>query len=174
MRKMDFVDNPRLKRRIENVLEDVLELSGLHYAQKKSNVKSCLRKTMIIYIASVIEALLLWKLNKEVKAGRVNLDDEMKYLKPQKINETGRLTMFIVKGKKEKRKPTDFNFSRLIDVCAKHGIIKDERVILMLHEVRKTRNEQHIGGIKAIRKKYGLFELTYAFAALEETIKAVQ
>ena len=56
MREIDFIDDDSLRGRVENVLGDVSALGGLLKDQNKSDIKSCLRKTMIIYIASIIEA----------------------------------------------------------------------------------------------------------------------
>ena len=66
MDRINFIDDLLLRDRIENVLDDILNLEGLIDEQEKSDMQSCLRKTVIIYTASVIEALLAWKLKKEI------------------------------------------------------------------------------------------------------------
>ena len=79
MKNFDFVDDSLLRGRIEGVRSDIIALGGLLKDQNKSDVKSCLRKTMIIYAASIMEALLLWKLKKEITSDKVTLSNEWKY-----------------------------------------------------------------------------------------------
>ena len=174
MKDISFIDDLSLRKRITDVITDVFDLGTMIEKQDKEKTKSCLRKTMIIYTVSVIEALLVWKLRKEISAEKISLSDEMKYSKPQKINEAGNLNLFVVKGKKETRKITDLNLNRVIDICSSREIITDEDIIDKLHEVRKMRNELHIGGLKAARKVYSQDNLKFVFDVLEDTIIAIQ
>ena len=174
MDRINFVDDFLLRDRIENVLDDILNLEGLIGEQEKPDMQSCLRKTIIIYIASIIEALLVWKLKKKIKTEEISPNEEARYLKPQKIIEAGNLDLFIVKREKEVKKLTELDFNRMIDVCASRNVIQDEVLIKKLHKVRKMRNELHIGGVRMIRKRYTADNLNYVFTVLEETIKKVR
>ena len=48
MKNFDFVNDPLLRGRIERVWDDIAALGGLLGEQNKPEVKSCLRKTMLV------------------------------------------------------------------------------------------------------------------------------
>ncbi len=174
MKNFDFVDDPPLRERVEGVRNDVATLGVLLREQNKPEVKSCLRKTMIIYIASIIEALLLWKLKKEIASDKVVLSSEWKYLDLKKFYKTDEFELIAGKRKQEVKKIDDLDFNRAIDVCEKHRAVKSTRLIKDLHKVRKLRNELHIGGIAAIRKTYTRNDLTFVFDTLEKTMLSMK
>ena len=65
MKKVEFsfIKDVVLRKNIESVYNDILDLlSMIVYA--KPETQGCFRKTIVIYTASVIEALLLWKIEK--------------------------------------------------------------------------------------------------------------
>ena len=170
MRNFNFVDDSLLRGRIEGVQDDIAALGGLLREQNKPEVKSCLRKTIIIYTASIIEALLLWKLKKETASDKVVLSSEWKYLDLKKFYATDEFELIAGKRKQEVKKIDDLDFNRTIDVCEKYRTVKSAKLIKDLHKVRKLRNELHIGGIAAIRKTYTRNDLTFVFDTLEKTM----
>ena len=170
MKNFDFVDDLLLRERIEGVRNDIATLGGLLRKQNKAEVKSCLRKTMIIYIASIIEALLLWKLKKETTSDKVVLSSEWKYLDLKKFYATDEFELIAGKRKQEVKKISDLDFNRTIDVCEKYRAVKSANLIKDLHKVRKLRNELHIGGIAAIRKTYTQNDLKFVFDTLGKTV----
>ena len=174
MRDFDFIGDPLLRERIKGVRSDLTALGGLLKNESKSDVKSCLRKTMIIYVASIIEALLLWKLKKEIISDRVTLSNEWKYLDLKKFYETDEFELIAGKRKQETRKISELDFNRMIDVCEKYRAVKGEKLIKDLHKVRKLRNELHIGGIATIRKIYTQNDLKFVFDALEKTMLSLR
>ena len=173
MRDASFVDNIPLREKIVDVLRDILDLSGMIEEQDKERTKSCLRKTMIIYLTSVIEALLLWKIQKEIDSEKITLSDKIKYYDPQQVHRADGFDLFVVKGKQETKKLTELDFNRMIGICGKHNCMRNKKLIDNLHKVRKTRNELHIGGLKAIRKIYNRNDVNSIFDVLEQTIKTI-
>ena len=169
MRNFNFVDDPPLRKRVEGVRNDIVALGGLLRKQNKSEVKSCLRKTIIIYTASIIEALLLWKLKKEIESDKVVLSSEWKYLDLKKFYATDEFELIAGKRKQEVKKIDDLDFNRMIDVCEKYEAIKSAKLTKDLHKVRKLRNELHIGGIATIRKTYTQNDLKFVLDTLEKT-----
>ena len=174
MKDVSFIDDPLLRKRVVSVLVDVFDLGAMIEKQGKSRTKSCLRKTMIIYIVSIIEALLIWKLKKKIGKNEVVLSDEMKYFDSRKVYEIGEFDLFVVKGKRETKQLKELDLNRMIGVCGNREIIKNKKLIDRLHKVRKMRNELHIGGLGTARKIYTKGDLSFVFDVLEETVKAVQ
>ena len=178
MKKLDFifVDNVVLRKNIEGVYTDTIELGIILGYQKRAEVESVLRKTIIIYTASIIEALLLWKLKKEIGGGKVELKNEYTYKKVVSIPvRTEKDTELLVVEKVcEKREIDKMDFVRRIDVCEKYAIIKGKELLKKLHTVRNIRNEIHIGGLAVAEKKYSLKEVRFVFDTLEQVIKSIK
>ena len=60
-----FIDNPVLRENIEGVSVDIFALKMIASLTDRET-RNCIRKTVIIYTASIIEAITLWKIQKEV------------------------------------------------------------------------------------------------------------
>ena len=174
MKDINFIDNKILRERITSVITDIFDLGTMIEKQDKERTRSCLRKTIIIYTVSIIEALLLWKLKKEIDAKEVLLSSEMKYSKPQKIHEAGTLNLFVVKGKKETKKISELDLNSIIGIYSSRNLSTNKKLIDKLHTARKMRNELHIGGLKTVRKIYTQNNLKFIFSVLEEVVIAVQ
>ena len=175
MKKVEFsfIGEVVLRKNVENVHNDVIELLPM-IAYTKLGIGHCLRKTIIIYTASIIEALLLWKIEKELGAGKVVLSNEIKYFDPKKVYEAGDFDLFVVKGRAEMRKPNDLDFNRLIGVCDNRKVLKSRKLIDALHKVRKLRNKLHIGGLRTVTKTYPQKEVEFVLEVLEKTIQSVR
>ena len=152
---------------------DISDLGMLLEIQDKKRIKSCLRKTIIIYTASIIEALLVWKLKKGVASDKVTLSNEWKYLDLKKFYETDAFELIAGKRKQEVKKINDLDFNRLIDVCEKYRTVRSKKLIDDLHKVRKMRNELHIGGITTTRKIYTQNDVEFVLDILEKTILSI-
>ena len=177
MKTIDFIDSSLLKENIKSIQNDILGLGILSaILPEEDTTNDCIRKTITIYTVSIIEALLLWKLNKEINAGNIALRNEWELrdigvsipLKSKDGNE-----IVIAEKIKEVRKIEKINFKGRIDLCERHKIIKEE-LIEKLHEARTMRNKLHIDGSKKVRKKYLQKDVDFISAVREETIKAVR
>ena len=173
MKEFDFVDDLPLRENMEGVLFDVFALRTLLENQEEPRVRSCLRKTIIIYLASIIEKLLLWKLKKEVVSEKVVLSDEWKYVDIRSICIHNDFEVISGKRKRGVEKVDRLDFNRILQVCSSRGVINDEDFIADLHKVRELRNEVHIGGLEAVRKSYTKRNLHFVFDMLEKTMRAV-
>ena len=175
MDKFDFIDIPLLRRNIENVQDDISALGTLLSSPEKETTKECIRKTIVIYTASIIEAILLWKLRKELGNGKVVLKDAFIYKEIDSVSlqvASGN-DVVIAEKVKEVRDLGKMDFVRRIDVCEKYGIIKNKKLIKKLHKTRDLRNKVHIDEVKKVKKNHSQKELDFIFAALEETIQAI-
>lgn len=177
MKTIDFIDSNLLKENIKSIRDDALGLATLSATLPEGDaIKDCIRKTIIIYTTSIIEALLLWKLNKEIDAGNIALRNEWKL---KDIGASIPLTskdgndIVIAEKIKEVRKIEKINFKGRIDLCERHKIIKEE-LIEKLHEARNMRNKLHIDGSEKVRKAYSQKDVGFILAVQEETRKAVR
>ena len=177
MSTLDFIDSHLLRENIKSIQDDAVGLATLSATlPEEDTTGDCIRKTMIIYTVSIIEALLLWKLNKETRAGNIALRNEWKL---KDIGASIPLTskegndIVIAEKIKEVRKIEKINFKGRIDLCERHKIIKKE-LIEKLHEARTMRNKLHIDGSEKVRKKYSQKDVDFIFAIQEETRKAVR
>ena len=175
MYKFDFIDSPLLRKNVESIQGDVLRLGVLLDSLQEYAVENCIRKTIVVYTASIIEALLLWKLNREISAGRAEIRDRLRLkdigcfvpLKSEDGNDIA-----IAEKIREVRTIEEVDFKRRIDLSERHGIIEGE-LIKKLHEVRNVRNKLHIDGLEEVKKSYEQEDIDFVFTVLEETIKAV-
>ena len=184
MSRFDFIDKPLLRGNIESVHSDVLRLGTLLDSLQENAIENCVRKTIVIYTASIIEAisqrnirfaLLLWKLNKEIAAGNLEIWDEWQLkdigctvpLKSDPGND-----IVIAEKIREERMIEGVDFKRRIDLSDRHGVIAGE-LVEKLHEVRSARNKLHIDGLEEVRKNYDQGDVDFVFAVLREVAEAV-
>ena len=177
MKTIDFIDSNLLKENIKSVRDDTLGLAALlAILPEEDTINDCIRKTMIIYTTSIIEALLLWKLNKEINAGNIALRDEWELKDigasiPLKSKDGNAIV--IAEKIRKVRTIEKINFKGRIDLCERHKIIRED-LIEKLHEARNMRNKLHIDGSEKVRKKYSQKDVDFIFAVQEETRKAVR
>ena len=168
MSNFPFISNSVLRVNLDRAFDHILDLltlleSDLYKEKDKKILASSLRKTIVIHTASIIEALLLWKLKKKVKDDMVELSDEWKYIDIKIIHRLNELEYIIVgKRKKETRQFNQLDFVRIIDLCKKHKIINNN-LAKDSHHVRKLRNRLHISGLTAMEKDYTKSDLNFVF-----------
>jgi hypothetical protein len=154
---------------LDHINELVTVSESKNYRDKPVQVSS-FRKTIIIHTASVIEALLLWKLKLVCNARRIELTDDWKYFEIK--------TIYMINESKEavaglrKREQKDVNrldFLRITDLCRKYKIIKSKKLREDIDKVRKLRNRMHIGGLSEIEKEYQKSDLEFCFDVVRKT-----
>lgn len=77
MSDFPFVDNDALRANLDNTIQHIAELVAIADSYDRI-LSSSFRKTVIISTASIIEALLQWKLKKKIKAEKIELSKEWK------------------------------------------------------------------------------------------------
>lgn len=172
MSHFPFIDNDALKNNLDTTFQHIVELVAIADEYDKT-LSSSFRKTIIIYTASIIEALLLWKLKKKIKSTKVELSDEWKYYNIKILHRIDALEEIIGGSrKKEKRDISKLDFVRVIDLCVKHGIIT-EQFSKKVHKVRELRNRLHIGGLAEIEKEYTKKDLNFVFVVAKKVKNTV-
>lgn len=175
MSSFNFVDNDVLRSNLDLALDHINELvtvsESKNYRNKPVQISS-FRKTIIIHIAAIIEAILLWKLKKVSVSEKIELADEWRYRDIKILYEINQSEQ-IISGKrvKETHRIDRLDFLQLTRLCFKHQIIKTEQLAKDIDKVRKYRNRQHLGGLSAIERKYSKSDLEFCFNVVERVIK---
>ena len=167
-----FIRDAVLQKNIESVYGDTLRLMAM-IMYTESQVEHCLRKTIIIYTASVIEALLLWKIREHLGTGKVVLHNEWRYRDPRRIHITDDYEIIWAKRNREEKDIEKLDFSRMITLCKNKKILK-ENVLKKLDEVRKMRNKIHIGGLKMVTRAYPKKDVEFTTEVLENILQTIR
>ena len=132
-----------------------------------------MRKTVVIYTASVAEALLLWKIEKEIGSGEVTLLDEWRQYEIKILHRDKNFELISAKRSNEKKDINKLDFNRMITVCKQKKLLR-EPLLKDLDKVRKMRNKLHIGGVEEITKKYTQEDVEFVLNTLEKTMRIIQ
>lgn len=172
MSHFPFIDDDTLRNNLDTTFRHIVELVAIADEYDKT-LSSSFRKTIIIYTASIIEGLLLWRLKKKIKSTKVELSDEWKYYDIKILHQVGASEEIIGgRRKKEKKDINKLDFVRVIDLCVKHGIIT-KRFSKKVHKVRELRNRLHIGGLAEIEKEYRKKDLNFVFGIAKKVKNTV-
>jgi len=172
-----FIDDVILRSNLDIALDHVNELvtvsESKNYKNRPIQVSS-FRKTIIIHIAAIIEAVLLWKLKKVSGSKKIELDNEWKYTDVRLLHKISD-SEEVVAGKriKENRQIGKLDFLQVTRICFKYQIIKSNLLVKNIDKVREYRNKQHLGGLSAIEKKYSKSVLEFCFNVADRVIKEV-
>ena len=167
MSRFPFIDNSALRNNLDVTFQHIVELTTI--ADKYDKIlSSSFRKTIIIYTASIIEALLLWKLKKIIKTAKVELSGEWVFYDIKTLYKIDDSEEIIgAKRRKEKKQINKLDFVRIIDLCAKYKIAT-EQFSEEIHKVRILRNQLHIGGLAKIEKEYTKKDLKFVFGVAKK------
>lgn len=172
MSDFPFVDNDVLKVNLDTAVQHITELVAI--ADNYDRIlSSSFRKTIIINTASIIEALLSWKLKKKVKTKEVELSDEWKFYDAKTLYEISASEEVVGAKRRRERKQVDkLDFVRIIDLCVKHKIVT-KQFSKDLHKVRELRNRLHLGGLAEVEREYTKKDLNFVFGVAERARSAV-
>ncbi len=177
MSSFSFITDDILRSNLDAAFDHINELvtvSESNTFRAKPVQISSFRKTIIIHIASVIEALLLWKFKFVCNTNKVELPDDWKYFEIRtiyKINESREAVAGL--RKREQKDIKKLDFLRITDLCQKHKIIKSKKLKRDIDAVRKLRNRMHIGGLSEIEKEYKKSDLEFCFDVTRRVKKLV-
>ena len=175
MKNLDFsfIDNKILRENIEYLANDISVLMIITELQENVRIGGFLRKNIIIYTASIVEALLLWKIDMESKSEKITLLDVWNYYDIIPIYMCENFDIISGKRNRKKRDISKLDFNRMIQVCKEQKIL-GENLIKRLDRVRRIRNKLHISGTETIRKSYSQSDINFVFEVLDETIQSVR
>jgi len=166
-----------LRENLDKSFDHILTL--LPFTESKTyneDAKSAFRKTIIIYTASIVEALLFYVLDTEFT------DEDMKEyystweLKDKKVfyvvDERNEIVGGVhrkVSGKTGKDK---MNLGQIMDFLKNKGVLNDN-LYKKIDEIRSMRNEQHIATHTRV-PTYGKVRLEKAFSVAREVKEFVR
>ncbi|PIQ68266.1 MAG: hypothetical protein COV91_05045 [Candidatus Taylorbacteria bacterium CG11_big_fil_rev_8_21_14_0_20_46_11] len=172
-----FVENEVFRQNLDEAFDHITTLLPFTESVTYNEAaKSAFCKTIIIYTALIVEALLFYVLDK--KFTESDIEDfytswELKNMKVlYSVNDShqivaGDYSRILGKTGKEK-----MNLGQIIDFLkAKKAI--DSGLFVRLDVIRKLRNEQHIGTHKKVRV-YSKKDITDAFSIARDVKKFVQ
>lgn len=168
MNNFPFVSDIILRSNLDTTFDhivDLLALSESRQYEDKPLLVSSLRKTIIIHNASVIEALLLWKLKKHCKTNKIQLPNEWKYYDITILHEINDSKQVISGFRKLEEKALDrLDFLRITDYCYSQKLISTTEIKDDIDKVRELRNRLHIGGLSTTEKEYTKENLEFCFS----------
>lgn len=172
-----FVTNEILRKNLDEAFDHILTLlpftESIDYNEP---AKSAFRKTIIIYTASIVEALLFHVLDKgftdaDIKEFHSNweLEDKKVLYEIDNSNQivAGNYRKVLGKAGKEK-----MNLAQIAEFL-KQKEIMSKKLFDKIDEIRVLRNEQHIGAHANV-KSYTKDNLEKAFSIAGETKTFVQ
>lgn len=179
MSNFPFVSDRVLQSNLDLAFAHIVDLlalseSGQYKGDEKKLLVGSLRKTIIIHTASIIEALLLWKLKQVCKTEKIEMPDEWKYPDLRvlyKITDSEEVVAGI--RKKEKEDIDRLDFIKITILCRSHEIIKSEDFKLEIDKVRELRNKLHIGGLTTVEKEYSKSDLEFCFGVAKKVKELV-
>lgn len=159
-----FVLDNVLRKNLDIAFDYTVELVIISNSYLKKEIRSSFRKTIIIYTASIIEALLVLSFKKKIKTEKVTLEDwQYKDIRLiHKISENPAEEIIWGRRSREIKKLKNLDFCRISRLCLKHKIVT-KKIFSDLEKVRKLRNRLHIGGLETIEKDYRKRDIEFVF-----------
>lgn len=178
MSDFNFITDSTLKSNIDRANELIIELvllsESADYQERPSLINS-IRKTVIIYSASIIEAILLWKLKRKYCSNKAKIDNEWEYKDPHKIHSLTDKNEEIVwcRRKLVEKRVDRLDFMNITRLCEKHAVLRGEKLIKDVNKIRKMRNNLHIGSLSYIDQNYQPEDLEFCFSVIKRVKKVV-
>ena len=179
MSNFSFIDDKVLQSNLVLAFNHVVDLTTLsgskqYGGSEKRPLLGSLRKTIVIHTASIVEALLLWRLKKECNTNKIELADEWKYFNINTLYKIDESEEIIAgRRKKEKKELDKLDFVRITDLCIKYKILSLRSIKADIDHVRELRNRLHIGGLAEIEREYSKNDLEFCFSVTRKVIKIV-
>ncbi|MFZ5376783.1 MAG: hypothetical protein ACOZAN_03925 [Patescibacteria group bacterium] len=179
MSDFDFITDTALRSNINRANELILELVLLSESegyQERPSLVSSLRKTIVIHTASIVEAVLLWKLKQKYRSGEAEIDDEWEYRDPHKIHDlTDQIEQIVWCRRKQVKKRVDrLDFMHVTRLCEKHALLRGEKLVEDVNAIREMRNNIHIGNLADIDRDYQPADLEFCFSVLKRVKEMIE
>ncbi len=169
--QLNFISNEILKTNIALTMQYIIELNEI--SKKEINIKSFIYKTIIIYSASIIEAVLHYYLQNNIK--KEILEKEWTYSDIRILHEIKKNEQ-IIAGRRFKKKikiKKNIDFKKINEISLKFNII-DKIFFDKFEKVRKLRNRIHLSGLNNIDYNYNKKTLSFVFDSVREALDIIQ
>lgn len=166
----EFINDDALRENLDRAFDHILELISLSESPEYDKaLRSSFRKTIIIYTASIIEALLLHILKQsktEEECAFVKMEFEI-VQNIYQIDEQKRIVLGEDKGVRERLRFDKLNLDQIMKLCREHSLINTD-FFSEIDRVRALRNRQHLGGLSEIDRDYTKKDLEFVFSVARE------
>ncbi len=178
--RFPFVKNEILKENISIKMQNIIFLMSLEEKYElPGSVAYSTFKTIIVFMASIIESLINYKLHDLIQSGRVDEDEivgkEERYPECKelyRISENDRICG-VRKVIKPKKLSDCTDFLELNRIAKRCGLFT-ERLFQDAEEVRIARNRIHPYGLSEIDDRYSKSEINKFFIIAKEIIDRVE
>jgi len=168
---MDFIDDEDLRHKADNALKYATYLMLSHYKNSNENFKEETCRVIVLYIASILEAVLLYLYSKQGKKIEKIEYKEITILKPVFQNkENGGETVLAIKTKKVISE-NNIGIHELIKHFEKNKIITKAETGVGLNEINEMRNTHHLS--KDRNQKCTIIDVEKALEMLIYTLEKV-
>lgn len=164
-----FIKDPILQQNLDEAFEHIIILLPFTESLTYNDVaKSSFRKTIIIYTASIIEALLFHVIDNELNEEdlTVSVWELVNEKTLHEVNDNHKIVAGDHKVKNTKIKKEKLNLSQICDLLKKKKILK-EPLLGKIDAIRELRNSQHIGPNKKV-KSFSKADLENAFSVASD------
>jgi hypothetical protein len=164
-----FIKKPVLRQNLDDAFEHIVTLLPFAESSTYNDVaKSSFRKTIIIYTASIIEALLFHIVDTELSDEDLTVTT-WKLVNKKTLHDVDVEHQIVAGDYNMSAKVTSKETLNLALIC---GLLKDKKILSpallsKVDVVRKLRNSQHIGPDKTV-KSFSKKDLENAFAVASE------
>jgi len=178
--RFSFIQNEILRENIAIKMQYIVFLVSLEEEYELPGaVTYSTFKTMIIFTASIIEALINYKLHELIKAQKIDEkrimgeDEKLSIVKKfQKISESEEICG-IKKTTKPKKLSERIDFQELNRVAKKSGLF-DETIFKKAEKIREARNRIHPYGLKEVDDKYTKDGINNIFSMASGIIERIE
>ncbi len=166
-----FIGNYILRQNLDESFDHILTLLPFTESTDYNEpAKSAFRKTIIIYTASIVEALLFYVLDTEFSDDDIAEFYGSWELKEKKvlysIDESTEIVAGMYRKVPGKGGKTKMNLGQIMDFLKTKNVL-NASLYASIESIKKLRNEQHIGTHKKV-PVYGKEDLEGAFAVARE------
>lgn len=178
--RFKFIENDVLRENISIKMQYIVFLISLEEEYELPGaVRYSTLKTIIIFTASIIEALLNYKLHSLISEGRIfekdimGKEERLSIVKdPVKISETEEI-FGIKKVKKIKKLNEKIDFHELNRAAKRSGLFT-ENLFKMSEKIREDRNKIHAYSLKEVDDKYSKKDIFEVFSFAKTIIERVE
>jgi hypothetical protein len=170
--RFEFLEDKIIRVHLDRAFHLIIELVALSEAKEYTpELKSSFRKTIIIYTASIIEALLLSMLKSVKTEDECGEDKEIVEQILYKINDEEKIA--LVKIKSVSINFLKLNLDQTNKLCKKFKLISKD-LSAKIDMVRDLRNRQHLGSLSEIEITYTRKDLEFVFSVAKEVTNKAQ
>lgn len=175
MSHFDFIDNQTLRNNLDVAFDHLLTLIPLSESANYGKLeKSSFRKTIIIYTASIVEALLCDLVDKKcTEEDRTLYQWEIDNPKElYVINDDNKIVAGKYTYKPTVKKLEKMNLANLNTILRDKGLI-NPTLFQKVDKIRELRNDQHFG-MHSIVKEYTKGDLEFVFSVAKDVKELVR